>query len=306
MKTYYTPKTFSKDGIPAFLLEVQDIFGAENRKLPKVGLSLHRTRKIDIVGILLLYKFMDYTLKHNVFQNPSIYMQNTYLSSVIDDFGCSELINSLINNNQLKNKDYKTLTLKEHQNFILAPQALLRNEDIGHSLSTKYMPNIKAYYQDEKVVSMIFHCFSEITLNFWAHASEDDKSIIMAKGNKREVEIACVDNGCGIISSLTSILPDKKASKILESAFKKNITSKPNTNHMGCGLWIIKELCDRAKGEIEVFSEGHMIRIKNGKINVESCGYWKGTIFYLYLPTNNPATPADILPKHEHIIDIFN
>ncbi|SEB00773.1 Histidine kinase-, DNA gyrase B-, and HSP90-like ATPase [Alistipes timonensis JC136] len=305
MKIYYTPSILCKDGISAFLWEIQDIFSKHNAALKNVGLELIRTRKIDIAGILLLYKFMDYSLKHSIFDKPIIHIDNTYIASAVQDYGCSDLIYSLIKGIRLKDKDYKNLKLAQTRNFIIAPQALLRGDDLNVALSTKYMPNIKAYYQEERTVSMIFHCFSEIVLNFWTHAIDDEKSIIMAKGNKNGIEIACADNGCGIISSLAPIFPRMSNDKILKSAFKKNVTSKVQSNHMGCGLWMVKEISMKAGGEIIVFTEGKMIRLKNNQIRVGNTGYWKGTIFYIYLPTKNPATPSDILSYNQDLSKIF-
>ena len=216
------------------------------------------------------------------------------------------MLYSLIRNNKPKDKDYKTLKLETRNNFIIAPHALLKTEDINHSLSTKYMPHIQQYYGDNKIVSMIFHCFSEAVLNFWAHAEGDDQSIIMAKGNKCGIEIACVDNGCGIISSLRQVSSYKSNEKILKSAFDKNVSSKPSSNHMGCGLWLIKEICLKAKGELLVFSEGAKIEFSKNKTKVTQSPYWPSTIFYLYLPTETPITPADILHKSDNLLDIFS
>lgn len=305
-KFYYTPKSFTKDLIHVFLLEVQNVFSAQNKRIENVVLQLSRTRKIDIIGILLLYKFMDYTLKHNVFFKPIIIIEKTYIESVVGDFGCKDLLYSLIRNNKPKEKDYRTLTLETHNNFIIAPHALLKTEDINHSLSTQYMPNIKMYYGNDRVVSMIFHCFSETVLNFWAHAVGDDQSIIMAKGNSSGIEIACIDNGCGIISSLKHIYPHISKEKILKLAFDKNVSSKPQSNHMGCGLWLIKEICLKAGGCLMVYSEGVKAEFNQRKISFEQSAYWRGTIFYLYLPTNNPVTPADILTKNTSLTEIFD
>lgn len=142
--------------------------------------------------------------------------------------------------------EYKKLNIKIQESFIIAPQPLLRNDSYSNDvLIERFLPKINEYYSfNERVVSMIFQCLSEILLNFWEHAIEDTKSILVADGNKTSIEIACADTGNGIISTLEQSNPSKNTSKekLILSALEKGITSKKDTDHMGYGLWILNQI----------------------------------------------------------------
>lgn len=150
---------------------------------------------------------------------------------------------------------------------------------------------------------MVFQCLSEVVINFWEHAIDDTKSILVAEGSKDYVKIACADTGKGIISTLGPTL-EKGYSKvdILLKSLEKEVTSKQNTDHMGCGLWIIDELVAKAKGKLYIYSEGVYYKREFGDRMASVCSYWKGTIIYIFLPLSSPATIADL---EEHAIDEF-
>lgn len=300
--SYITPVRFTKDRVRGFLYSIQSIFRGQVRQQKNAVLRLSKTKEMDITGMLVLYKLMDYTINHNCFYRPNIVIEETYIEERLQYYGFKELIVSMINDydKKLDNKKYKNLKIGGDANFIIAPQALLRDETQSKDrIATKYMPDIKRYYDsDPKVVEMIFGCFSEMLLNFWEHAIADNRSVIVAEGNKEGINIVCADNGDGIISTLSNLpkYKNKSENAILRLAFAKNITSKErDPNHMGCGLWIIDQTVSRSKGEMWVFSEGWCYHNNQGKKRVIETGYWKGTIISVYLPTATPITMKDIM-----------
>src|SRR5690606_12886621 len=109
-----------------------------------------------------------------------------------------------ISNKEVSEKAFKEFKIKLEERFIIAPQALLRTTNYTNEyLRNEFIPNIEKYYsKSPESVSLIFSCFSEILLNFWEHAIQDTKSVILADGNKNKIEIACADTGIGIISNL--------------------------------------------------------------------------------------------------------
>jgi hypothetical protein len=150
---------------------------------------------------------------------------------------------------------------------------------------------------------MILTCVSEILLNFWKHALEDPQSILVAEGTKSKIEIGCADTGNGIISTLKEGKQEfRKLSsrQILQKAIQKNVTSKPNTFHMGRGLWILDEIATITGGIFHLYSEGVSYKNQNGKKIFSNCGYWKGTIVYLNLPLNKPVAMGDILKEEKN------
>lgn len=121
----------------------------------------------------------------------------------------------------------------------------------------------------------------------------------MAKGNKQHFEIACADNGDGII---TTLLPQyRKYSKsgynILRFSVEKNVSSKMSEGHMGCGLWLVNEFVSRSKGILSIFSGHGYYQNKKGKIKCGESPFWQGTIIHLDIPLNNPSIFTDIVKE---------
>jgi hypothetical protein len=63
---------------------------------------------------------------------------------------------------------------------------------------------------------------------------------------------------------------------------------------MGWGLWLVSELCRINKGELDLFSEGRYLQIRDGKTLTKDCGYWRGTIIRLQMPLGDPKTVSSI------------
>lgn len=290
------PKNFQANNVISFLNEAQKAFSLKGKKIPDMHLELTKVRTADMLSTLLIYKFLDYTVTNSCFENPLLHY-NPVVIAAWEKYGFAELIQGYMNQ-KLDLSSYKNLQIKVEDNFIIAPQALLREDNYSDkNLKNNFLPKIEEYYSfNDKVVSMIFICLSEILLNFWEHAVEDTKSIIVANGNNYKIEIACADTGKGIISTLGDSLQNKKLTKekILAKSLEQGITSKIGTNHMGYGLWILNEIVTLTKGRLQLFSQGSYYINEFGKIKNGLCGYWQGTIIYISLPLESPKTLADI------------
>ncbi len=301
MISYKTPRKLVASRLSSFLYDLERIFKNHPHHQKNVVLWLDKTKKMDIAGMLVLYKFMDHTMRCNYFYNPHTNIEGSYIEQCLCEFGFKELINSIMNeDSKVIDKKYSALRLREEGTFIISPQVLSRStQNTKDNLSDKHIKSIEKYYNyDKKVIQMIYYCFSEMQLNFWEHAIGDERSIIVAKGNKVGIDIACADMGAGIISTLSKIDEFKNSppESIIRAAFNKEVTSKEHDdNHMGCGLWIVNETVSRSGGEMHVYSEGWYYCNKNRQINVYRTGYWKGTIIFIHLPTDKPTEMSDLL-----------
>lgn len=291
------PKVLNATSVALLLNQVSIVFSSEEKKLEMYALDLSKIKKTNVLGMLLIYKIIEYSVEKNCFKEPYIYFENYYIENKLAEYDFIPLINSYI---QLKDSSSKLKNLKIQltDKFILAPQPLLRDSNFTNNyLKTKFLPKISEYYNgQDKVISMIFTCFSEILLNFWEHAVEDTKSIMIADGNKQYIEIACADTGNGIISTLQSNPKYKGFSKeqLIFECVNKNVTSKENTFHMGYGLWLIDQIVSEIKGRFHLFSEGIAYSNEYGKKKVFKTAYWKGTIVYLAMPIQNAKSLVDI------------
>jgi hypothetical protein len=265
--------------------------------IPDAKILLDKVKKTSLLGILLNYKFIEYTYKHNCFEKPEMIV-NDYIKKEWERYGFTSLIHSFVSNKDLTERTYKNLKVKVEDRFIIAPQALLRSKDYSDKfLKSEFLPKIEDYYCDnDKVVSMVFLCLSEILLNFWEHAVDDTNSILVAEGNTQHIEIGCADTGNGIITTLNRVFENSSIDRpaTLKKAVEKFVTSKKMTNHMGYGLWILNQITTKTKGRFHLYSEGAYFMNEFGKEFSGKCGFWKGTIIYLSLPLNNPVTLADI------------
>jgi hypothetical protein len=226
------------------------------------------------------------------------------MKNAIEKFGFEDLINEYRSEEPktFSSKDIESLEIKLNQEFIIAPQALTRNDAYSSEKLNKYfIPKIQEYYSnDSKVVNMISTCFSEVFLNFWQHAEDDTNSIIVAHGGKTKIEIACTDNGKGILTTLKLSNNTRKTDlETFLSSLEKNVTSKKMSNHMGYGLFALDEMAKLNGGKFLLISEGYFYqRMLNGKTESGKCGNWRGTIVFLSLDTNHPITWEDILPQN--------
>ena len=77
---------------------------------------------------------------------------------------------------------------------------------------------------------------------------------------------------------------------MLQKSVEKEVTSKHNTDHTGCGLWLIDSFVTGLKGDLHIYSEGAYYINHQGKVKRGTCSFWKGTIIYVNLPfANNKA-----------------
>ena len=289
------PKYFKANSIIQFINDCEPIYKLVDCNEERFLLDLNKVKDCTMIGVLLVYKAIEFSLKNNCFNAP-MYLMGEPFQEAMEKYGFTKLIFTYLSDKNATEKQFRNLKISVSDNFIIAPQALLRNDRYSTDiLNKKYLPQIEKYYSfDKKVVSMIFICFSEILLNFWEHAVDDTQSIV-ANGNKSNIEIACADNGKGILTTLANAGKTKRKNvETLSSAVEKGVTSKELTNHMGYGLWIVDEILKRTKGRFHLYSEGYYYQREYGKVKSGKCGYWQGTVVYISIPTKNPITLTDI------------
>ncbi|MBC5773063.1 HAMP domain-containing histidine kinase [Pontibacter sp. KCTC 32443] len=311
------PKYFTVSSVKTFIDDIDKVFTLSGKNAKGFRLNLANIKSASMLGVLIIYKFIEYTSKSSCFMNPRISINET-MDKEFEKFGFANLIKAFIkgrdeDEKEIKSneegisekvKEYKKLKIYIGENFIIAPQALLRNDKYSKDkLNKEYLPELQKYYEyDEKIIDMVLLVFSEVLLNFWEHAVEDSHSIIVANGNKQHIEIACADSGNGIIDTLKTVLNDtiSKPEAILKEAVKKGVTSKKRTNHMGFGLWILDQIVTESGGRMHIYSQGGYYFNDAGKINAGKCGYWQGSIVYISLPLHNPVGLTDILAKEDN------
>ena len=300
LKTKYRmPKNLSVCSAKQFLEEVEPIFSLANAKVKNVELDTSQTEKADIFGQLLLYKFIEYTIHKGCFSSPSTNLNNnSKLKTLLDRTGFLPFVNEFMNKktSQLKNdipSDYK-LGWKESDNFYIAPIVLsTKNNDYAEKEELIRQKIRHYYHEDQTIVGTIMSCISEVGSNFLEHAEESTNSVMVATGNNEYFELACADTGKGILTSLRPVIKDRlQPHELLRLSLNKGVTSKPGTNHLGAGLWLISQYVSFSKGEICIFSEGASCHQKKDNFKLGQCGRWKGTIVYVRLSLHHKEAIA--------------
>lgn len=300
---YKTPESFCAHNAKFFLADIEEVFKMDNSKTSHVFFKVMQTKKIDLLGLLLVYKFLNYTVKKECFSNPTTDLKNNkMISNELKRIGFQKLVDE---NFTIKDPDDTKTEYSENDTFFLAPIVLERtsNSNKDNYIETR----IRNYYNDTRISQGLLQCIGEISSNFKEHAVLDTKSVLVARGNKKQIEIACADNGAGIISTLLPALNHnyyKHRYDVLKKAIEENITSKAKEGHMGCGLWIVNQFVTRSQGIMYIYSQDGYLINKKGIIKCGQSPFWKGTIVYVNMPLSNRNVFSQVLEEKERFIDL--
>ena len=298
-------KRVTVHNLNTLLGQISFVFIQRVKSMPDFYLLLENVEDIDLSGVLLIYKFVEYSVGHGCFFKPRISL-SVKAQSQIKYFGFHELISDLINGHDIT-REFNKLNIEVKDDFIIAPFAMEKiNIQKDTDINTIYYPKFSNYYHEEKRCLMIFQIFIELYNNFISHAEDVGKSIMVAHGNSNKIEIACVDSGIGIVSSLKDKYPNRPSEFILNQALKKDVSSKSDNYHMGYGLWFIDEIAYRLGGRIDIFTNDVMYTRIGKYSKVIKSPIWQGTFVHITLPLNQSLLFDDlIVNKGEEFVNFI-
>lgn len=294
---FYTPVKLTSVNIDRFIQIANPIFSYKEQSIPNVTFNTNTTTKLDLVGSLLIYKFIEYTVHKHCFKNPKSVIEG-YVKEELEKRLLKKFVDTFI---KYKTPQYNQLKFSQTETLFISP--ILLKKDSKEDEIAIAGKDICNYYKDnEDIKFLILTCMGEIGLNFKAHAEFDTHSILSVAGTKCNFEIACVDTGIGIITSLSKTLKDKgiKCSKdsILAKALERGVSSKNlESGHMGYGLWLLKEIVLAVNGDFCIYSEGYCVICHRSRIKFKKCNYWQGTIAYVKLPLSKSSLLKDIMKQ---------
>lgn len=282
------PDKLTAPNIRHFLTVSEPLFQMTDKMVPNVVFEIDKSQKVDLIGLILIYKFMEFSIRKNCFMQPKCDLpSNSVVYKEIERYGFRDIIFNFMRN---KPADYDKLKPKTYSDeLIIAPIFLQQNSNVDE-VSQNCSEVCKYYGNNLDILEPVLTALGEIASNFRSHAVSDTESIIAAKGTKTNFEIACADTGDGIITTLSKSSSNKHFCKqkfdILLNSLSRGVSSKDKkkTNHMGSGLWLVNELVTAGKGSLYIFSEGAYVMNLAGSIRKGLCSYWKGTIVYINLP----------------------
>lgn len=293
--SFQTPSKLNVCNVNDFLIKATSVFKMVGMRAPNAVIDCSKTVKIDFLGLLLLYKYLEFCSIGKCFRDSKCIFP-TFFKKELKEKGFTKFFGQLAVNKDEFNQethhfDYESLKFIEYDKLFIAPIALSKTgeKDGVNNIA----PKIENYYKESPIKCFfVTTIIAEIASNFRNHAVEDTQSILTGVGSKEYFEMACADTGLGIITTLKPYFSysAKKYSQreILNMAIRKGVTSKSSeTGHMGYGLWMISELIKAMKGEMKIISENATLFIHNGNMRLLDSPYWKGTIVYIKLPLVN-------------------
>ena len=279
-----TPVHFTEQYTKEFLKDSSFLFSIKN-PLRNFLFDATNTKKISLMGLVLIYKFLEFSVKGKKFYKPVIRIGKD-VDIEITKYGFHDLVYAFI---QEKKERYDKFKFAETQEMFIAPIALNRME--GNNANSLFADKISQYYSyDGTISSVVLQILVETASNFMGHAVDDTISVLVARGDKENFQLCCADTGIGIVESLKPIfknnVPHLNSFQILAKSIEKGVTSEPenSSGHMGSGLWIINNYITAAKGELHIYSGDSYLINKNGKLKKGISPYWRGTIISINLP----------------------
>lgn len=281
------PEKFTHQYFKSILNEMQLLFRSEDKLIEGVFLDASNIRKVNILGILLIYKFLEYAILKNCFNSPKCNVfSNTTILEHVDKYGFKPFMQMFVN--CTIPLDY-SIKFNKTDGIFIAPMVLHRGLS-KEKTEEQYKSKIRDYYNyDSQITFAVLQCVGEIASNFSEHAVDDTKSILVASGNRDYFEIACADTGNGVVSTLSPCLEyeHKRGYQVLTQSILRGISSKLDDGHMGYGLWLINQFVEGTGGELLICSEGAYLYRRGKRIDKGESGYWKGTIVYLRIYLTN-------------------
>lgn len=297
MNVTYVKGKYDENNISRLISKLNFVFKHKNKELSNYDFQI-KINHNDFTSItsLIIYKVLAYSLDNKCLNNPSANIDE--ITRLFAKFHLHDLIKAYYDQKDI-NRIFSNIKPLEKNDFFVAPHPInrevVKNKD---DLSNKYYDTIHNYYKDKNfdIIEYIKTCLVEISSNFLYHAENDDKSILMAEGNKNKVEIISVDTSEGIISTMKEKYK-KSDVNLLRMAFERKISSKIENGHCGTGLWLINEIVKNLKGKLIIHSEGYIYRNIQGKVSIFASSYWKGTIVYVKIPITEVSEINDFFTK---------
>ena len=92
---YKIPQKLTQRNTKEFLKSIDGVFKLSGKKIEGFNLDAKDTSEIDILGQLLLYKFLDFTVNKNCFLNPKTNLKYNYIiADKFKKYGFTNLVDS--------------------------------------------------------------------------------------------------------------------------------------------------------------------------------------------------------------------
>jgi anti-sigma regulatory factor (Ser/Thr protein kinase) len=167
----------------------------------------------------------------------------------------------------------------------------------------------ESYEIDPITSSALKSCVNEVVENVFYHARSPVDALVSVQTEDRKVELAIVDTGRGIRTSLLEV-PEYRAKapndcSAIRLALKKNVTTTGD-DRRGIGLWVVYELVRRNEGQMLVLSNDGGVDITGEQlVDIEEY-FWPGTLVAVEFDMAQPIDIREVYASGEFDDDSFD
>ncbi|HJX17486.1 MAG TPA: ATP-binding protein [Acidiferrobacterales bacterium] len=152
------------------------------------------------------------------------------------------------------------------------------------------------YQPQDYLYKPLHYLFSELLENALTHAKragyKDARAWVAAQyyPRKDRIQLAVVDNGCGLLRSLERhpSLPEKSHKAAIRLAFEPRVTCNPDlgirpneTVNQGIGLTVIREIVVQGRGVMRLVSGDTLLETAGGREKTCPVTPWQGVVLAL-------------------------
>ena len=154
----------------------------------------------------------------------------------------------------------------------------------------------KLFQFDHSLEEFLFYAFFETIRNVYEHA-ETEQAFVCAQNwpSKNLIEVAIIDNGCGIANALGKRIKDKSEKELLYLSAKPGISAMSNHSYLskddyyrnsGYGLYALRKLCYQYGGDFLLCSGNYALLQTADKKVIEYDTFYPGTAISMKFKTN--------------------
>jgi hypothetical protein len=190
------------------------------------------------------------------------------------------------------------------------PVTHVANDTESPSVTRGLVEAVEESYTIDPVTSgALKSCMNEVMENVFYHALSPIDALVSLQTEDRKVELAIVDTGRGIRSSLLEVERYRRKAgddcSAIRLALKKNVTTTGD-DRRGIGLWVAYELVRRNEGQMLVLSNEGGVDISGESFVDVKEYFWPGTLVAIEFDMARPIDIREIYASGEFDDDSFD
>lgn len=174
----------------------------------------------------------------------------------------------------------------------------------GYTLDPRLSQKIlDALGVSESITDAVLFSMGELVSNVGQHSRSNFGGVLFGQiyPNRKVAVFTIIDPGVGIhyafqngSNSDYNLVSEEEAIQICVG---KGVTCG---NGMGQGLFLIKEIISRNKGDLRIVSGNYCLSVVNGNVNVRRSNYWQGTMILMEFSLEEKVDMAEVFNSNSY------